>query len=397
MWESFVASIDVRTTYLIGGLVGWVAAAAVFILRDLHRPSHSAAGKLAWALAFCATTLLLASVRHVMPSFLLTRTMLITAGIGSFLLLMAVRALYDRPTPMGVQAPLIGLFALTVLQLPDPRHALIVVFAVQLVSNATGAILVAGEEEPHARAGRLAVLVVMVMLALAGGFRLIDMLRMSTLEVEALNTRTESNRGPLVMVYSFTSLVMMLAYIGIVYGRLLADVRHMASTDELTGLASRRYLFGHGEPWLTARGRAAHYTALMMIDVDRFKSINDRFGHEIGDRVLRHVAVVLRDAMRGDSVLARYGGEEFCAMVPVSDPAEAEAVAERVRDAVQARPFLLAGGSIEVTVSIGLACHRPGLTLREVLRTADSRVYFAKASGRNKVVSEYPVLEEAIV
>lgn len=84
-------------------------------------------------------------------------------------------------------------------------------------------------------------------------------------------------------------------------------------------------------------------------------------------------------------------------MVPVSDPAEAEAVAERVRDAVQARPFLLAGGSIDVTVSIGLACHRPGLTLREVLRTADSRVYFAKASGRNKVVSEYPVLEEAIV
>jgi diguanylate cyclase (GGDEF)-like protein len=324
--------------------------------------------------------------------------MLITAGIGSFLLLMAVRALYDRPTPMGVQAPLIGLFALTVLQLPDPRHALIVVFAVQTGVQRDrrdprrGRGGAARARGPPGRAGRA-----WSMLALAGGFRLIDMLRMSTLEVEALNTRTEPNRGPLVMVYSFTSLVMMLAYLGIVYGRLLADVRHMASTDELTGLASRRYLFGHGEPWLTARGRAAHYTALMMIDVDRFKSINDRFGHEIGDRVLRHVAVVLRDAMRGDSVLARYGGEEFCAMVPVSDPAEAEAVAERVRDAVQARPFLLAGGSIDVTVSIGLACHRPGLTLREVLRTADSRVYFAKASGRNKVVSEYPVLEEAIV
>ena len=397
MWESFVASIDVRTTYLIGGLVGWVAAAAVFILRNLHRPSHSAAGKLAWSLAFCATTLLLASVRTSMPGFLVTRTMLITAGIGTILLLAAVRALYDRPTPMGVQAPVIGLFALTVLQLPDPRHALILVFAVQLITNAAGALVVAGEEEPHARAGRIGLIAVMVVLALAGGFRMIDMLRMSTAELEALANRTEPNRGPLVLVYSFTSLVVMLAYIGIAYGRLLADVRHLASTDELTGLASRRYLFGHGEPWLTARGRAAHFTALMMIDVDRFKSINDRFGHEVGDRVLRHVAGILRDAMRSDSVLARYGGEEFCAMVPVSDPHEAETVAERVRAAVQARPFVLAGGSIDVTVSIGLACHRPGLTLREVLRTADSRVYFAKAAGRNRVVSEYPILEEAIV
>ncbi len=397
MWESLVATIDVRTTYLIGGLVGWVAAAAVFMLRDLHRPSHAAARRLAWALAFCGTALLLASLRPSMPSFLLTRSMLITGGIGMILMLTAVLALYDRSTPMGVQAPVIGLYALTVLQLPDPRHALVLMFSVQLVANTVGAILVSREQEPHARAARIGLVAVMLVLALAGGARLIEMLRMSSLDIEMLANRSETTRGPLVLIYSFTSLVMMLAYIGIAYGRLLADVRHVASTDELTGLASRRYLFGHGEPWLTARGRAATFTALMMIDVDLFKSINDRFGHEVGDRVLRHVAGVLRDTMRSDSVLARYGGEEFCAMVPVADQNEAESVAERVRAAVHARPFLLAGGSIEVTVSIGLAFHRPGLTLREVLRTADSRVYFAKAAGRNKVIGDHPLLEEAIV
>ena len=135
----------------------------------------------------------------------------------------------------------------------------------------------------------------------------------------------------------------------------------------------------------------------MRIDVARLSVINGRCGREVGDPVLSHVAGVRRDTMRRDSVRARYGGEEFCAMVPVADQNEAESVAERVRAAVHARPFLLAGGSIEVTVSIGLAFHRPGLTLREVLRTADSRVYFAKAAGRNKVIGDHPLLEEAIV
>jgi diguanylate cyclase (GGDEF)-like protein len=128
--------------------------------------------------------------------------------------------------------------------------------------------------------------------------------------------------------------------------------------------------------------------ALLMVDIDNFKNINDQHGHGIGDLVLRHVANVLRQSLRPDSLIVRYGGDEFCALVPVPGEAAAFVVAERLRSTMEASPYRLDNQRIPVTLSIGVTVHRHGKTLRQLLDEADRRAYRAKAGGRNRVVAE---------
>jgi diguanylate cyclase (GGDEF)-like protein len=125
-----------------------------------------------------------------------------------------------------------------------------------------------------------------------------------------------------------------------------------------------------------------------MIDIDNFKRINDTYGHETGDQVLREVAGVLRQSLRGDDLIARFGGEEFVAALPVSSPDGASDRAERIRSSVAERRFLIAGRPIRVTVSIGMAYIPAGRhrSVPALIATADQGLYQAKNSGRDRVV-----------
>ncbi|WP_269929541.1 PleD family two-component system response regulator [Aminobacter sp. HY435] len=164
----------------------------------------------------------------------------------------------------------------------------------------------------------------------------------------------------------------------------------MAVTDGLTGLHNRRYLDGH-LPRLFDRAMARKRPlSLMITDLDRFKSVNDTYGHDGGDEVLREFARRLRKSVRGIDLACRFGGEEFIIVMPDTDAALAEMVAERVRAEVARAPFAIGGGakSVAVTVSVGVSSVWPQEdSVAALLKRADLALYDAKTRGRNRVVA----------
>lgn len=166
-------------------------------------------------------------------------------------------------------------------------------------------------------------------------------------------------------------------------------LREEAGTDPLTRIPNR----GSLEERLTEEiERAKRYEtpmALVLIDIDHFKAVNDDYGHLIGDRVLAGVARVLDDIRRQSDFLARYGGEEFCMILGQTDKEQGRTFAERARAKVQQARFMRDGKSISVTCSLGIAQFRPGSdTPESLLARADMALYRAKNEGRNQVVEE---------
>jgi diguanylate cyclase (GGDEF)-like protein len=165
-----------------------------------------------------------------------------------------------------------------------------------------------------------------------------------------------------------------------------------ARRDGLTGLYNRRHLDEVlGDACARARSDALPM-ALMMVDIDHFKTINDRYGHSVGDICLRAVAAALRGMLPADATLARYGGEEFAIVLPHADAGSATALAETVRSAIERRPIVIEAHQIELTVSVGLHLVPDGAPCeaQDLLRRADARLYAAKRGGRNRIeISTY--------
>ncbi len=160
----------------------------------------------------------------------------------------------------------------------------------------------------------------------------------------------------------------------------------VARTDPLTGLANRRAGSEALDRMLAERRRYGTPMALLLIDVDHFKAVNDRFGHSAGDGVLRGVAEGITAALRAGDVVARWGGEEFLALLCHADGTEAEAVSERVRAVVAGTPVPLGGSAQQVTVSIGAVAAGTGDGPDALIARADAALYEAKRQGRNRVV-----------
>jgi diguanylate cyclase (GGDEF)-like protein len=174
-------------------------------------------------------------------------------------------------------------------------------------------------------------------------------------------------------------------------GKLLRDLersrsalRHLAQVDALTGLANRGYFFRRAEQLLHPDATPAWPLSALMIDVDRFKAINDEAGHAVGDQVLTQVSRVLERNMRAGDFMARYGGEEFAAMLPTTDRVTAMAIAERTRIAVAEDELLRQLAQRPVTISIGVAETRDEVPVDSVMLAADRALYTAKAEGRNR-------------
>ena len=162
----------------------------------------------------------------------------------------------------------------------------------------------------------------------------------------------------------------------------------LAVTDELTGLYNRRYFDRHLAIMLEKAQAQERDMALMLIDMDFFKAVNDTHGHDTGDAVLREFADRLRRNIRGVDLACRFGGEEFVVLMPDTDYRQAQNVAERVRNAVAELSFEAAGGRpLTVTVSVGVALNESEADTPEVmLKRADVALYRAKREGRNRVV-----------
>lgn len=162
----------------------------------------------------------------------------------------------------------------------------------------------------------------------------------------------------------------------------------MAMTDELTGLFNRRYFTQRGEEEFQQARRYQLPFSLMMLDLDRFKSVNDIYGHDAGDYVLKQFAVLMRHSLREVDILGRLGGEEFGVLLPNTDGDHTLILAERLRQTIEAHSFEIRGKSLGMTTSIGVATyHEDSASLDELLIQADSALYRAKNQGRNRVMS----------
>ena len=176
--------------------------------------------------------------------------------------------------------------------------------------------------------------------------------------------------------------VLMLTY------KLHQNLESIATIDGLTGVLNRRGLEDAAIKMQDICKRINLSMAVLLIDVDHFKKVNDQHGHLVGDDMLRHLAKIIASILRSSDVLGRYGGEEFCVFLPNTTENDALGLAERIRAGVEAGSLKLARGSIEATVSIGVADSvRAGYDFKGLVATADSAMYAAKNGGRNRVVS----------
>lgn len=169
----------------------------------------------------------------------------------------------------------------------------------------------------------------------------------------------------------------------------LEESLEMAVTDPLTGLYNRRYIISRLRQGLDAMERSGDRVSVALIDIDHFKRINDTWGHQAGDKVLRGFAERLRSQLRAVDVAGRYGGEEFLIVFNQAGAEAATEAAERCRAAMARDPFVLAssGETLAVTLSAGVAEARIGDDVEDVLARADTALYEAKSSGRNQVLA----------
>ncbi|MEJ2503842.1 MAG: diguanylate cyclase [Gemmatimonadota bacterium] len=170
-------------------------------------------------------------------------------------------------------------------------------------------------------------------------------------------------------------------------------LEQLSISDGLTGLFNHRHLHELLQEEFDRSGRTEEPITVVMFDLDRFKQVNDTYGHQAGDEVLRKLADILRESAREIDRLGRYGGEEFLAILPDSDPEAGITFADRVREAVESEPFALGDGDrISMTISAGVATypHDDADGPRRLVHYADQALYSAKNAGRNAVVRFEP-------
>ena len=166
------------------------------------------------------------------------------------------------------------------------------------------------------------------------------------------------------------------------------QLKEMATSDPVTGIANRYMVVQELEMLFERNGRG-HNLAVLFLDVDHFKEVNDRHGHDVGDEVLKHIAAQISDSLRPTDTVGRYGGEEFLIGLPECAMHDAQAIAERMRLRIEQSPFELPGGqTLPLSVSIGVAGSPDGWEdLAELIREGDKSMYAAKRAGRNCVTT----------
>jgi diguanylate cyclase (GGDEF)-like protein len=182
----------------------------------------------------------------------------------------------------------------------------------------------------------------------------------------------------------------LLAYLSGLYYRMVAQAEkqltHLATTDPLTGLHNRRSMTDLAAYEIVQRKRHGEPLSVVLADIDHFKQINDRHGHEVGDAVLAAISLALREAVREQDSIGRWGGEEFLILMPQASLAQASMVAERLREQVQQMAFTPNGKPLQITMTMGVSEHQSDELLDQLIRRADEALYRGKAQGRDQVV-----------
>ncbi len=187
-------------------------------------------------------------------------------------------------------------------------------------------------------------------------------------------------------IAAFAPLLATLGFVSMCNERLNQALRRQALLDPLTGIGNRRALMEAGERAVAAAERRGDALAMLLVDADHFKVINDRHGHDAGDLALCTLVDAARGVLTEHDRFGRFGGEEFIALLPGVDEEHAQATAERLRAAVAAAQFRVRQQAVPLRVSVGVAVMQSGDDLSALLRRADQAMYFAKRRGRDCVV-----------
>ena len=310
-----------------------------------------------------------------------------TMLIGRTTSVAALRQFDRRPVPRARLAVACGLLMLAIaatLYWPEPRVRAMVMVGGMAALAIWGTYSLAVSAAPS-----ISRVITMVGL---GGWALANLWRLWTTATLPAGAPVLDLRNPTVAAY-MGALVIMDVFCNIGFVLLITDRMHewvlqLARTDHLTGALSRGALYTQAQRDLQLARRQRTHTAAFIVDIDRFKTINDSHGHAAGDAVLRHVAQHGQSVLRCTDLFGRYGGDEFVAILPETDLVTAAAIAERLRQAV-GEPLpgapALPCGLHDVTVSIGVAAVAPGgECVDDLIAQADQALYTAKHAGRNR-------------
>ena len=383
--------LDPRSVIMLAGLMGVVMSVVVFFMRRSYPATIQGLREWAWAPLVAFVSTLLFAGRDVLPDF-------ITIVVANVVLFEACLLYYAGSQRfLHGRSDTAGWHGLTVVMAcalfwfsefkPDYEIRLVIVTALVAALFFNHALLYIRNR------GRVLGMRLMIVLLLLQALVALARLVSALLGMAGVGLMDATLLQSIyISMYSFTVLLLSIAAILMATDRMHSEFEFLATHDPLTGVLNRRALLDACQAQLAAAGRdggsKTRRMALLMIDVDHFKSINDRFGHQTGDAVLREAVGRMQRAIGGHGLLGRYGGEEFVVMLPEASPAEATELAARVKasagEAFPADSPLAAVGAF--TVSIGVAPQQPGADIDDMLGQADEALYRAKSLGRDRVV-----------
>jgi diguanylate cyclase (GGDEF)-like protein len=383
-------SLDARTLLFSLVLTYALAVLSMFVAATGRIGNKTPDGTGKWASAMLMETLtwVLIAKRGEIPDFF---SVTIANGFMAVAYAMILSAIYEfqqRKAPnWQYWLPIALTLAMAAILMDDIRGRFIwggIIYGLQMVLIARA--LLSDKETRAGHAWRLlfgGVIMIMVVLVL----RAADALFASDVLAQPQNTAAVQP----VQLVSYIAVVAMallgsISFVLMVKERTDREVMHLAMTDSLTQIPNRRALMDYAARVLARRNGLP--LAMLMIDVDHFKPINDTHGHQIGDEVLCKLTAMLAGRLRGYDLIGRYGGEEFCVIAPETDQKGALALAEALRKIITSKSIVTSGGELPVSISIGVACCPLNATrnLKEILAEADAALYDAKQTGRNKVV-----------
>ena len=203
----------------------------------------------------------------------------------------------------------------------------------------------------------------------------------------------QNSQGQAIISLGLYFLMMVNGFGGLLLAREQRDAEliRLELIDPLTNAPNRRGFFNALAPWLALARRPGHSTALIMLDLDHFKRINDNYGHSVGDQVLKEVVDVGKTQLRDSDLIGRLGGEEFAVLLPRTNLHDASIVAERMRQAIMAFHIKAEKAILTTTASFGVTTIRPDDSMVSLIKRADDALFAAKNAGRNQVMEAAPV------
>ena len=391
--------LDIRTTIMIAaGLALLVGVSLRYVLRD-HPASLWPSIRL-WIIGTVLqpTAWVMYGMRDSIPDLV---SMVFANALLSFAFakqVQAVRTFVERPVNrVLIYSPVVATALLELLftyGVPNMRWRTVTVSAVFCAQMLCGVVALLDWSQPRRRSH---ILTASAFLTLAGVLvaRLIyEGLRDGSLTSAFAQTPMQT------VVFAFAAFFPTVATLGFVLmcsDRLHQELERQATVDSLTGISNRRTLGELATRAIASAHRHKRNLAVLLLDADHFKRINDVYGHEVGDEALQMIAATLQCTLRSEDLLGRLGGEEFVVVLPDAGAAAAMASAERLRHAIETAEFKAWHRRIPLCVSVGVAVIDDGDDFACLLRRADQAMYAAKRAGRNRVVGPADLAARPVV